>query len=227
MNLENRMPARRCVIPLALALLGAGCANDAGPHPTAVQPRLVQAPHFLEWANDGSPTPGTLDARLFLASAVGGLSLDRYTATFWAVRGEKRSVQINYLSATGGTGSPFLRLGDVEPSYVPGRGGLMPGDSVLITVTVDPTVLQVTLEPSGLLFRYPAQLQIWYGGANGDLNGDRKVDDSDAIIESQLLGMWYRENADYTWTRIAATQSLSDKSFTAALQHFSQYAVCW
>lgn len=227
MNLENRMPARRLVIPLALALLGAGCANDVGPHPTAVEQPLVQAPHFLEWSNDSSPASGTPDAHLFLASAVGGLSLDRYTATFWAVGGQKRAVQINYLSATGGTASPFLRLSDVEPSYVPGRGGLMPGDSVLITVTVDPTVLQVTLEPSGLLFRDPAQLQIWYGGASGDLNGDRKVDDSDAMIESQLLGMWYRENANYAWTKIAATQSLSGKSFTAPLQHFSQYAVCW
>jgi hypothetical protein len=226
------MSARRCLIPLALALVGAGCSERLGPHPTV--PPLAQAPQFVQWAGGSAPqfstsTPQAGDggAGLFLAAPMNGLSLDRYTATFWAVRGEQRSAQINYLnSKTGGT-SPFLLLGGVEPSYVPGRGGLLPGDSVLITVTIDPTVMKVSLEPTGLLFRYPAQLQIWYGGAGGDLNGDGRVDATDAYIESQLLGMWYRESADQLWTKIPATQSLSDKSFTAALQHFSEYAVSW
>ena len=163
---------------------------------------------------------------VFLASS-SGLSLAQYTATFWAVRGEERSLQINYVSVTGDTSSPFLRLVVDDPAYVPGLGDLAPGDSVLMTVTIDPSNIKISLEPTGLLFGHPAQLQIWYGGAGGDLNGDGVVDDADAWIEAQLLGMWYREGADSSWTEMPAAQSLADKSFTSALPHFSEYALCW
>ena len=162
-----------------------------------------------------------------LASQAAGLSLDRYTGSFWAVRGEPRSLQINYLSSTGDTSSAFLRLTTTDPAYVPGVGDLAPGDSVLITVTIDPDNIKVSLEPTGLLFGDPGQLQISYGGADGDLNGDGVLDDTDSRIESQLLGLWYREGTDGMWERIPAVQVLPDKSFVSALPHFSEYAVCW
>ena len=132
-----------------------------------------------------------------------------------------------YLSSTGDTSSAFLRLTTADPAWVPGLGDLAPGDSVLITVTIDPTNIKISLEPTGLLFGDPAQLQVSYGGAGGDLNGDGLVDDTDAYIESQLLGIWYREGVDSAWSRVSAAQSLSDKSFRSALQHFSEYALCW
>src|SRR5207245_327742 len=164
---------------------------------------------------------------VFFAGGPGGLSLNQVTATFWAVRGEQRSAQINYVSAAGDTSAPFLRLSIADPTYVPGRGDLAPGDSVLITVTIDTLNIGVSLEPTGLLFGDPAQLQVWYGGAGGDLNGDGVVDSTDARIESRLLGMWYREGVDSAWTQVSAAQSLSEKSFTSALPHFSEYALCW
>ncbi|PYP22264.1 MAG: hypothetical protein DMD53_03295 [Gemmatimonadetes bacterium] len=225
------MSVRRHLIPLALAVFAARCAD--GPHPTGVQQPLAPAPHFLRWAGGSAPQLTTIGTGsggaghgVFLASP-GGLSLDQYTATFWAVRGEERSLQINYFSVTGDTSSPFLRLVVDDPAYVPGLGDLAPGDSVLMTVTIDPSNIKVTLEPTGLLFGNPAQLQVWYGGAGGDLNGDGVVDDADAWIEAQLLGMWYREGADGSWTAMPAAQSLADKSFTSALPHFSEYALCW
>jgi hypothetical protein len=145
--------------------------------------------------------------------------------TFWAVRGQARSVQINYLSSTGDTSAPFLRLTITDPVYVPGIGDLAPGDSVLVTVNIDPATIKVSLEPTGTRFGDPAQLQISYGGAGGDLNADGVVDSTDARIETQLLGLWYREGADSAWAQIPASQSLADKSFIAALQHFSEYDV--
>jgi len=234
MDLENRMSIRPlALIPLALALLAAGCSDER--HPTGVQPPPAAAPHFLRWAGNTAPQFATGDASL-PASALGyplaslsdgGLSLDRNTATFWAVRGEPRSIQINYLSFTGDTSSPFLRLTITDPVYVPGRGDLAPGDSVEITVTIDPSTIKVSLEPTGTLFGDPSQLQISYGGADGDLNGDGVVDAADAAIEQQLLGLWYSEGEGTPWTKIPAVQSLADKSFTAALAHFSLYAVSY
>ena len=240
MDSENRMSVRRALILPALVLLAAGCADT---HPTAVQQPATLAPHFLRWAGSLAPQFRVIDATsgqsaggnlppsgsgglsFDLASGPGGISLDRSTATFWAVRGEQRSAQINYLSATGDTSAPFLRLTIADPAYVPGVGELAPGDSVLITVTIDTLHIGVSLEPTGLLFGAPAQLQIWYGGAGGDLNGDGVVDSTDAHIESQLLGLWYREGAGSVWTPIQATHSLPDKSFISELLHFCDYEV--
>jgi hypothetical protein len=120
-----------------------------------------------------------------------------------------------------------MRLVITDPTDAPGQGALAPGDSVLITVTVDTENIAVSLEPSGLVFGDPAQLEIWYGGAGGDLNGDAVVDSTDAYIESQLLGLRYREGTDDEWTNVPATHYLENRSFTSALPHFCVYAVSW
>jgi hypothetical protein len=225
------MFVRRTLIPLALALLGAGCSDER--QPTAVPPPAL-APHFLRWAGGvapqftmGDPFSGRSPNGVLMTSPSDGLSLTQYTTAFWAVRGQLRSVQINYLSATGDSTFPFLRLTTDDPAFVPGRGNLELGDSVLITVTIDRANIKVSLEPTGLQFGSPAELQIWYGGADGDLNGDAVVDSADAFIEGQLLGMWYREGEESAWTQIPAMHALADKSFISALQHFCEYAVSW
>jgi len=153
------------------------------------------------------------------------LSLDQYQVSFWAVRGESRSVQINYSSNIDNQTHPFLVLTTTDPQFVPGIGELALGDSVLITVSVDTGKIGVTLEPSGLQFGAPAQMKIWYGGAGGDLNGDGVADSSDSVIEAKLLGLWYREDNSEAWSKLGASQSLDDKAFTYALPHFCEYMV--
>ena len=39
--------------------------------------------------------------------------------------------------------------------------------------------------------------------------------------------MWYQADPGSPWSRIWATKSLTEKSFTAALAHFSGYAISW
>lgn len=229
------MSVRRALIPFVLALMVAECSD--GRQPTAVTP--TPGPHFLRWADAVTPRFTAIGAipggggdnpiadGMQASALVDGISLDRYTAAFWAVRGEERSVQINYLSSAGDTSFPFLTLTITDPIFVPGLGDLAVGDSVLITVTIDPSDIKVSFEPTGLLFGDQAQLKISYGGAGGDLNGDGVVDAIDAQIETQLLGLWYREGAESEWSRIPASQVVSDKSFMSALLHFSEYAVSW
>ena len=225
------MHVRRLLPPIALILFAVGCTDGSGVRPTASQPA---APHFLRWSGStprftaiGSKVDGLVvsPASDVFMGPPSEISLDRNTAEFWAVRGEERAIQINYRSSTGDVTAPFLRLTTVDPTYVPGRGDIAQGDSVLITVTVDPQDLKVSLTPSGMQFGNPTRLQIFYGGAGGDLNGDGVIDGYDNQIEAQLLGLWYREGASDPWSEIPANQSVADKSFTSLLQHFCEYAV--
>jgi hypothetical protein len=153
------------------------------------------------------------------------LSLDQYGVSFWAVRGASRSVQINYRSSIDTLQHPFLLLTATDPQFVPGVGTLAVGDSVLVTVNVDTSKIGVRFEPTGLLFGTPADLKIFYGGANGDLNGDGVVDSVDARLERQVLGLWYREVSTDPWTKLGAIQSVEEKSFSYALPHFSEYNI--
>lgn len=225
------MSIPRLAVSLGLILAVGSCREGVAPHPAAPQPlRFVRwaggvYPRFIAVGATSSATPAPGGSRTLRASRV--LSLNRYTASFWAVRGQSRSVQINYLSATGDTSQPFLNLSATDPASAPGVGAIAVGDSVLLTVTVDTLQIGVSLQPTGLQFGTPAQVQMWYTGANGDFNGDGVVDSVDARIESQLLGLSYREWPTDPWTAIPASHDFTSQSFTALLPHFSEYAISW
>jgi hypothetical protein len=218
------MLVRRSLLVLALALMVVRCADQ----PTAV--KAPASPQFLQWAGNVAPEFSATSSqhhsgRGRAASNAPPLSLDNYQVSFWAVRGEARSVQINYQSSIDDSTHPFLRLTTYDPQFVPGVGELALGDSVLITVSVDTTKIGVALEPSGLQFGQPSEFQLFYGGAGGDLNGDGVADSTDAAVEQQLLGLWYREVEGDQWTHLSASQDAAGKSFTYALPHFCEYAI--
>src|SRR6185436_12686671 len=141
------MSVRRLVTVLALALMTARC----GDQPTAVAPSSGSAPHFLRWAGKSAP-----QFRASSASAPAPLSLDQYAVSFWAVRGESRTAQLNYRDAVGDAGHPFLTITIKDPIELPDSTVLAEGDSVLVTVTIDTTKLAVSLTPTGLQFDTPA-----------------------------------------------------------------------
>jgi hypothetical protein len=224
------MLVRRSLIVLALTLAVVRCADQ----PTALQqsPHTAVAanvPQFVQWAANVAPQFTAILPQSNQHGRPGfrtpPLSLDTYSVSFWAVRGESRSVRINYASALDSLSHPFLQLTVTDPTFAPGQGDIAVGDSVLITVNIDTTKIGMSLEPTGLQFGERAQLQIWYDGAGGDLNGDGVVDSVDAAIEKQLLGLAYRESSNDAWARVPASQSLNDHSFTSALPHFCDFAI--
>ncbi len=215
------MLVRRSLLVFALALAVARCADQ----PTAV--KAPASPQALRWAQPPQFTART-DARARRSGTMAltpPLSLDQYQVSFWAVRGASRSIQINYRSSIDTLQHPFLLLTATDPQFVPGVGTLAMGDSVLVTVFVDTSKIGVRFEPTGLLFGTPAVLKIFYGGANGDLNGDGVVDSVDARLERQVLGLWYREVSTDPWTKLEAIQSVEEKAFSYALPHFSEYDI--
>jgi hypothetical protein len=213
------MFVRRSLLVLALALSVARCADQ----PTAV--KAPAGPQFLKWTGTPQFNSQTRARRSGAMALTPPLSLDQYTVSFWAVRGESRSIRINYSSTIDNDSHPFLELTATDPVFAPEIGEIAMGDSVLITVTVDTTKIGVRFEPTGLQFGTASQLKIYYGGASGDMNGDGVVNNDDAQIEQQLLGLWYREYTNDEWTQLSASQSAEDKSFSYALPHFCEYAV--
>ena len=218
------MFVRRSLIVLALTLAVVRCTDQ----PTALQ-RSPHVPQFVRWAANVAPQFTAISPQSNQHGRPGfrtpPLSLDTYSVSFWAVRGESRSVQINYSSAIDTLTHPFMQLTVTDPTFAPGQGDIAVGDSVLVTVNIDTTKIGLTLEPTGLQFGERAQLRIWYGGALGDLNGDGVVDSVDAVIESQVLGLAYRETSNDAWARVPASQSLDDHSFISALPHFCEFAI--
>ena len=213
------MFVRRSLMVFALALSVARCADQ----PTAVRPS--SGPQFLRWSATPQFTAQTRARRSGAMALTPPISLEQYSVSFWAVRGQSRSVRINYSSTIDNETHPFLELTATDPTFAPEIGDLAVGDSVLITVTVDTSKIGVTFEPTGLQFGTASQLQIWYGGASGDLNGDGIADGTDQQLAEQLLGLVYREYSNDSWTQVPATHLVDDKSFVYALPHFCEYAV--
>ena len=213
------MFVRRSLLVLALALSVARCAEQ----PTAV--KAPAGPQFLKWTGTPQFNSQTRARRSGAMAMTPPLSLDQYTVSFWAVRGESRSIRINYSSTIDSDSHPFLELTTTDPVFAPEIGEIAMGDSVLITVSVDTAKIGVKFEPTGLQFGTASQLKIYYGGASGDLNGDGVANEADAQLEQQMLGLWYREYNNDDWSQVPASQATGEKSFTYALPHFCEYAV--
>ncbi len=97
-----------------------------------------------------------------------------------------------------------------------------------ITLTVDTVLFNVDFQPSGVLFSKssPAQLAIWYQDANPDLDGDGDVDAIDEMLK-QELAIWYKGSKTDPWRQLWSKNDATQELVTAALYHFSQYAVAW
>ena len=206
-------------LPLAILLPLAGCRDAAAP----VDPQDVVGPELSKaaWSRQ---IPILQQSRT-------APPLETYQVSFWAYRGQASTVTVNYQPVSGqSVGQPFLRLDISKNGLKAGAGGksLKRGDSVAVTLTIDPVRFSVEFEPSGVLFskNLPANLTIWYENANPDLNDDGVVDATDQALEQQLA-FWYHAVKQHAWSRLSSTNDTTQESVSTALYHFSQYAICW
>jgi len=202
---------RRLIPRLAILVGAAACSNSSGP--TSIPPRTTLNLNVV--VQDSTYKP--------LLSARG---------SFYAKVGEQREVRLVYQGITpADSGAEFLRF-EVPADGLyrkPGGAAFVPGDSILITVTVvDPKKFLFDFQPSGLQFNpsQPAQLKVEYHYADPDFNGDGTIDSRDAQIAT-MLALWRREPPDTLWFTESAAKSVELEEFDANILSFSQYAVAW
>ena len=128
------------------------------------------------------------------------------SGSFWAVRGEERRLELRYGDSSGPGGPEFLefRVRDESLLRRPDGSLFQEGDSILITVSVDPGGRFVfNFEPSGLLFdpAEPAELEVNTELADRDLNGDGVVNEADDRIK-QELSIWKQETLSDPWLQL-------------------------
>ena len=202
---------------IVLALLAAACTDSTGPRPTAVEPPLAlsTASRSIPMARQAKTAP----------------ALATYQVSFWAYVGRASAVSVSYLPARGQTvGDPFLRFSIPKGALIAGANGavLKSGDSIRVTLTIDPVYFLVDFQPSGALFSKttPAVLGFSYARANPDLNGDGVVNAVDDSLKRQL-SIWYQGDKTYGWSKEPSVNDPTKQMVGSYVYHFSQYAVAW
>jgi hypothetical protein len=154
-------------------------------------------------------------------------------ASFWAVRGETRQVEISFEDdeRPGEPGEEYLELEvDAEALLAyPDGTPFQEDDSVLITVrVVDPARLLFEFEPAGLTFSpsRPAELKIHYNHADDDLDEDGDVDLDDAELKL-TIAVWRQENDGDPFERLGSLLIDDLEEIDAELEGFSRYALAY
>ena len=178
----------------------------------------------------GGSTPGGSSITLLTASS--GAPAINSPTSFYAVQGLDRQGELSYVdSSSGNTVRKFLRLRIRPRTQIARPDGtlLATGDSILITITlIDRVHLIAQFEPSGLRFsgKDPAELTMFFGETNPDLNHDGVVNAADAAIV-QTFSIFRQAFAGAPWTRIPSTVSAGADEVTAAIPGFSNYVIAY
>jgi hypothetical protein len=215
--MENRVSVRGLVHSLAAVFLVAACADQTGP-----APGHVAAPQFETVA------PDTLH---IIRQAPTAPALETYQTSFWVQKGKATIVVIEYQSPDGQkAGDPFLTFGLPKDGLISGADGrpIARGDSILLTLDIDPVAFSADFGPSGVKFsaKSPASLTMCYEHMDPDLNRDGVVDSTDAALQQQL-SFWTQSMKAGAWFKLPTKYDPANPCVSAQIFHFSQYAVSW
>jgi Methionine aminopeptidase len=122
-----------------------------------------------------------------------------------------------------------LKIGSATLLSRPDASPIADGDSVLITMrVVDPALLLVEFQPSGLLFNpaEPAELEMQYGEGDDDLNHDGRQDSEDEALISSL-GIWRQELPGLPFVRLSSSLFTSLAACDTKITGFTRYALAY
>jgi hypothetical protein len=156
-----------------------------------------------------------------LAPAPNTPPLETYSVNFWAVRGQAKTVQVNYQMRPGESrAQPFMRIQIPADALFrrPNGSTIAVGDSIRISVNIERDQFLVHLQPHGLVFRdeRPLNLKMWYRYASLPLG-----------LDERRLDLNYQPIEGLPWITLGAEQSTSENWVSKNLNHFSNYAVAW
>jgi hypothetical protein len=211
------------VLPLGVALMFVACTESLDPLEPHQDFQLGRVSG--EGVLDLRPLPHHFSAFRFgkerllsvvAQSAADAPVLETYELSFWAVRGEEKTVEVEYVDDDGKTEGRFLlfHVPALGLSGWPDGSLVAQGDSVEITLSIDPSSFHVEFAPSGLVFDElsPAEIEMWY---------------SDDLGEDGGLTFWRRQETAEPWYPLWSEHDEGAKRLKTLLFHFSGYAVAW
>ena len=215
---------RSSVATLTLLVGVAACAPDrlTSVDPVPSIPAATEAPS----------TASALLAPNFLRPAANAPTIANPVVRFWAKRGVATTAEMFYHRVAGRRDSTVffsLRFKGRTLARRPDGTAFGDRDSVLVTLTlVDARRGIVDCQPSGLRFAAdaPARLRINFTEADDDLNGDGRVNATDALL-TRALSVWRRESAAAPWTRVASRVDVGAHEVEAEINGFTGYAIAW
>ncbi len=197
--------ARSLILPIGsivIMLSGLACAESGAP--VAPDNSLVTA---------DSPA-GTL------SQTANAPPLESNSATFAMVQGRGETFKISYVKGLGSSGpSWFLRIRfPADAQFVDASGApLAAGDSIEITLDVDPAQFYATFGPHGTRFPGGQPATLTFNYTYADLGGREPAD----------LKIWYQPLPGDPWTPEPTVADVRNNTVTIELDHFSNYAVAW
>ena len=220
----SRNPITHLSLPLAAALIALACGADPSAPPAVRRAGVPAISPLLAAAAADSPH--------FIDAAVGAPAIANPVVSFYAKLGVDREAFMYYASRPGQVDSTvFVRFRVPKRSlaFRPNGTPFLPGDSILITMTLVDTVhLEVDFQPAGLVFstRDPAKLKMSFLEADKDLNNDGVVNIIDARLQLRLA-VWRRELSTDPWTKQASVVSVSRHEVESYVGGFTSYLIAW
>lgn len=193
---------------------------------------LLASVTVLGGCGDGTgPGTGVDETELeFVRFPTDLLPLVTMEASFWAVKGEDRTLVMRYQpEEQGEEGEEFLEFRVDGRSLLRRPDGTLfqDGDSVRIDVNVSPDGrFLFDFQPSGLQFdpERPARLKVVYRRTDGDLDDDGDVDESDDSLEERLR-LWKQESPGEPWFPVGSIRFEDLKEVEGRIHGFTGFAM--
>lgn len=189
---------------------------------------LLAACTMLVACGDGTGPgdEGRDESALAFARLESGAELETTDTTFWAVRGQARSLVIRYRDDDERSALEF-HVGAQSLLTSPAGVQYQPGDSVQIRVRADADGRYVfDFQPSGLVFSplEPAVLRIDYARSDPDYNEDGTINRTDAELFLNLR-IWRQEAPGLLWLPLPSVRLETLQMIEADIRGFTGFAM--